>query len=93
MTVPFDNVIDPDERLDYPWDWSARFAAGETISGTAAWTVPTGITQDGTSQTATTATIWLKNATLGQSFPITCHVTTNQSRTMDWTQTLRCRQK
>jgi hypothetical protein len=80
---------DPDEKLDYAVDWSAWLPAGDTLAS-AAWTVPTGITQatPAPSIDDTTATVWLSGGTAGQSYPIACRVTTAQGRIVDRTLTI-----
>ncbi len=78
----FDAKKDPDATLDYVWDWTAWLADAETIS-TVTWLVPDGIDEDSTSNTDTTATIWLSGGTLGSAYEITCRITTNQGRIDD----------
>lgn len=90
---PFNPYLDPDETLDFIWDWSKRFAPGETISGDVTWIVPGGITKQDQTQTTTAATIWLTGGTIDQDYDITCRVATNQGRTMDYTKMIRCRAK
>lgn len=85
--MTFDPYKDPDATLDYQWDWTAWVADNETID-TVTWIVPTGITQGDTTKTDTTATIWLSGGTLGESYDITCRITTNQGRTDDRTETI-----
>lgn len=68
---------------------------GATIS-TATWTVPSGITEDSSNQSAVTingisygintvATIWLSGGTAGTEYSLLCRITTSDSRTLDKT--------
>lgn len=86
--MTFDPYKDPDANLDYVWNWAAWLADAETID-TVTWIVPDGITEGDTTKTDTTATIWLSGGTLGQSYEITCRITTNQGRIDDRTRRIR----
>lgn len=86
--MTFDPIKDPDAVLDYQWDWTSWLGEGETITDIE-WLVPDGITQQTTSATDSTATIWLAEGSLGHQYDITCRITTNQDRTDDRTQTIR----
>jgi predicted Abi (CAAX) family protease len=83
---------DPDATLDYVWDWTAWLTDDETIA-TVEWIVPDGITQGDTSNTTTTATTWFSGGTVGDSYPITCRITTDQGRIDDRTKTLRIKDR
>ena len=71
---------DPDEVLDYQFDWSEWLQSGETIS-TSTWEVETGITKDSDTNTTTTTTIYLSSGTDGETYTITNTIETNVSRT------------
>jgi kynurenine formamidase len=66
--------LDPDDKLDYTWNWDKWLPVGETITASA-FTVPNGITKDSESFASRTTTIWLKNGTPG------IHNVTNQITT------------
>lgn len=74
----------PGAVLDYTEDWAATgdswLATNETINS-ASWVYDAGITNDHTSLTATTATIWLSGGTVGVSYLVSCTIVTNQGRT------------
>lgn len=75
-------VKDPADKLDYLVDWAAWLASGETISAVE-WTVQTGLTKSvspASSNTTTSATVWLEGGTAGAKYDVACKVTTNQSR-------------
>jgi len=71
---------DPSAVLDFTLDWSSWLASGETIS-TSTWTVPTGLTKDSSSNTATATTVWLSGGTAGQFYPYVNRIVTSQART------------
>jgi hypothetical protein len=75
---------DPASRLDYPIDWSDWLEDGDTIT-VSAWTVPAGITVATSSNTTTTATVWLTGGTLGQTYELVNHITTAAGREEDQT--------
>ena len=82
-------VMDPADLLDFVLDWTT-WLAGDTIA-TSAWTVPAGITKDSDVNTPTTATIWLRNATLGKRYVVTNHITTAGGRGKDQSIEILCR--
>jgi len=67
------------ETLDYTINWADRLATGETVSS-AVWSVPPGITKEDESTTSTTSVIWLSGGTAGESYTITCTMTTSGGR-------------
>lgn len=84
-------VKDPDEVLDYIRDWSALLD-GDTIS-TSTWTAETGITVDSSSNTTTTATIWLSGGTVNQNYSVVNRIVTAGGRTHEKTLTFKIRAK
>jgi len=73
---------DPDAVLDYLWDWTSWLQTGETIT-TSTFIVPTGITKNSDTNTATTCTIWLSGGTIGATYKITNRIVTSAGRTND----------
>ena len=73
---------DPDEILDYTIDWQGDndpvLETGETIT-TATWTVPSGLTEDSSSKTSTTATVVLSGGTDKQKYQIAGKIVTSSS--------------
>lgn len=81
---------DPDEVLDYQFDWSARLEAGETIATSTL--IKTGsITLDQESISGAITTFWAHGGTLGEACQITNRIVTSAGRTYDQTSTLRIR--
>lgn len=74
---------DPEELLDYGFDWTDRLEDGETISASE-WTVPTGSVTKAVSpaETFTDAItkVWLEGGTLGETCEVTNTVTTSLGR-------------
>ena len=75
---------DPDAVLDYSIDWSQWLPTLDTIS-TSNWTVPTGITEDSSSNSATIATIMLSGGTLNNDYELVNRIVTAGGRTQDQT--------
>lgn len=82
---------DPDAVLDYQIDWEDWL--GEDTISDSEWTVPTGITNDGDTNTATTATIWLSGGTAGTRYKLINHITTVSGREEDRTITIICEER
>lgn len=95
---------DPDDVLDYRWDWAADLPDGDTITS-ATFTVTTDqgavvpdsdttpVEVDSYSNTTTTATAWLSGGTLRSSYLVVCHAVTTGGREMDKTLKLKIAQK
>jgi hypothetical protein len=90
MSGPY--LKDPDERLDYTEDWSDYLVSAETISSVA-YTVPSGLTNYNTSNTATTATIWLSGGTHGEEYLVGIKITTSAGRIAERSFKLLCRNR
>lgn len=71
---------DPDEDLDYTWDFASLLATGETIAGYEFVEVPTDIVlhDDSASTTEVTAYVGPGGAN-NQDHLVTCRITTNAS--------------
>lgn len=80
----------PEENLDYVADFSAEFA-GALSDGSndriasVIWVVPDELTQTNTSNTDSTATIWLHGGTERITYEVTCRVSTTGGRTYERT--------
>tara|TARA_R110000782_G_scaffold219176_1_gene306510 strand:+ start:299 stop:601 length:303 start_codon:yes stop_codon:yes gene_type:complete len=70
---------DPDEVLDYRFDFSADMTATADTIVTVAFVV-TGATLDSQSNTTTTATAWVSGGAAGTTAQVSCEVTTAAGR-------------
>jgi hypothetical protein len=82
----------PGDVLDFEWDWGTDgwLPQGDTIA-TVDWTAESGITVEtnpAPSNTSTTATVWIGGGTAGQTYTLTCQITTAAGRVGQWTQDL-----
>jgi hypothetical protein len=73
---------DPDAVLDYTWDWSLWLQTDEVIVSHQI-IVPTGIALDSSDADDERVTGWLSDGTNGQTYTVTCRVSTDQGRTDD----------
>ena len=74
---------DPDEILDYTFDWSTWLGA-DTIASDVV-TVDAGLTKDSDSNTTTAVTVWLSGGTAGTAYKVSSKVTTAAGRTAERT--------
>lgn len=88
MTASPDFLKDPDDVLDYSFDWSNWLTTNEQIVTFTALPTP-GITIDSTSNTTTVTTTWLSGGTAGSPYTVTHRIVTNQDRTVDRSMTIR----
>lgn len=77
---------DPDDVLDYQFDWTP-WLGGDTITSYTV-TAPAGLTVAESTATGTAVTVWLSGGEVGVSYPITCHVVTADGRERDRTMTI-----
>lgn len=78
----------PTDVLDYEWDWSVWLPTGDTIS-TFEFTVEEGLTLEtdpASSNTTTSATVWIGGGTAGIIYTVTCQITTAAGRVAQNTQ-------
>ena len=82
---------DPDEVLDYLFDWTARLVSGETIS-TSTMLLASGTVTLGTNTiVGTTTKIWLSGGVAGGVAVVTNRIVTSASRTYEKSAKLRIR--
>lgn len=74
---------DPNAVLDFLFDWAA-FLGSDTIATSTFPSFPTGITNQSTTNTPKTVTLWLANGARDHDYDILNRITTAQGRTMDW---------
>jgi hypothetical protein len=70
---------DPDEVLDYPFEWSA-YLLPTTDTITSASFEALGVVVDSTANTTTTATAIVSGGVVGVSASVTCTINTAQGR-------------
>lgn len=80
---------DPDEVLDYAWDFGPRLDVGETISNPQIPDV-TGLTitpagKDGPTVVGTKVVAWITGGDLYATYDVVCRVDTSGGRTLDLT--------
>lgn len=100
---------DPQDRVDYGWDWDGSAAdggpwlkEGETVT-TSTWTIEThdgdlsplalDTAKGGATHDGTTTTIWLMGGTLGLNYDVTNHVVTSDGREVDRTLNISVRKR
>lgn len=74
---------DPNETIDYVFNWKAELY-GDTIF-TSQFLLPDGLTEVSSSNTTTTATIFVSGGAEGQTYRITNRIVTIGGRTRDRT--------
>jgi len=85
---------DPDEVLDYYFDWSDRLEVGETIaSSTLTPSAGAGITISNKANVGSMVSFNVSGGVEGENVDITCRVVTNFPRTYDCTSRLRVRSR
>lgn len=75
---------DPDDVLDYSFDWAKWLAEGDSVSSSE-WIADDGITVDRTEFSSSLTTVWLSGGIAGLHYGVTNRVTTDQGRTVDRT--------
>lgn len=79
---------DPDDVLDYSFDWTSWLGGSDTITGFTAIASP-GITVQSSSFTTVVTIVWLSGGTSGIPYTVTHRITTALGRTKDLTMTFR----
>ena len=86
-------VKDPQAVLDYAFDWSDWLAESESVISATVTMTPTGLTKPSQSIIGDRVVFWLSGGTVGATYTVTCHVTTNQGRQEDRTMKVTVRQR
>lgn len=84
---------DPDATLDYVINW-VDWLDGDTINSVE-YVAATGITVETAmlTESLTTTTLWLSGGTAGQSYDVTCRITTALGRIDDRTIRFVCKER
>ena len=83
---------DPESVENFTVDWSDWLAVTDTIASVV-WTVGTGLTEEATSNTTTTATIQLSGGTAGETYTVECKITTTNGETDERTFKILCEER
>ena len=85
---------DPDEVLDYQFDWGGqRLELDETLVSSTVTVVSGGIEVDRVSDNGKIVTFWVTGGSPGEACEVLCRVTTSKERTYDQTGRLRVRSR
>jgi len=84
-------VKDPDEVLDYTFDW-ATWLNGDTIASDTV-TVDTGLTKDSDSNDTDSVTVWLSGGTAGTAYKVSSKIVTAAGRTAERTIIITVRER
>lgn len=82
---------DPEEVLDYQFDWTARLAEGETIAASTFVLASGDVTLGSAAEADGITTVWIEGGTLGTAAVITNRIETSAGRTYDESARLRVR--
>jgi hypothetical protein len=83
--------LDPDDRLDYKWNWDKWLPPGVTIVASEFFLPDEGITKDDDSFGDRSTTIWLLEGTPG-NHDITNRITDSDGRIRNKTLTIRVKE-
>ena len=78
-----DFTKDPNDTIDFPFNWKPELY-GDTIA-TSEFILPDGLTEVSSSNTTTTATIFVSGGSAGTIYRITNRIVTTGGRTRDRT--------
>ena len=85
MTALTHFTKDPDGIIDYTVRWTSWLSSGDTILSSS-WALPSGdLVAVSETRTNTDAIIFLASGTVGQIYPVTNRITTNDGRQNDQT--------
>ncbi len=79
---------DPDDIDFFSWDFTDELASGETISSKAFPDFPAGLTLNTSIIDGSKVTATIQGGTAGESYSVTCRITTSTGRQLDFTNTI-----
>lgn len=91
LETAFDFTKDPDDDLNYSFDWS-RWLAGDTITGLEI-IATSGITVESSTFTGTSSTVYLSGGTEGRPYDVTHRITTVNGLVKNLTMKFRVQSK
>jgi hypothetical protein len=73
--------LDPQEKLDFTWDFSGRLATGEAIASFDFHDEPPQIVLTNTANTTNAVTAWVETtgAAVGDTYAVPCLITTDST--------------
>jgi hypothetical protein len=74
--IPYLERKDPAEKLEYGLDWTKWLETGETITD-ADFDVPSGLTIEAQSFTTTASAVELSSGVVGETYTVSCTITTS----------------
>jgi len=85
---------DPDAVLDFAFDWTANswLQSSELIASYVV-TVGTGIVKDRDNEHSGVVTVWLSGGTAGESYIVSCKITTDLGRTDERSIEINCNER
>ena len=87
------HIKEPDEVLDYTFDWSDWLTEiSDTISSDTV-TVESGLTEDSNSNDTTSVTVWVSSGTAGTSYTVSSKIVTAGGRTAERTITIDVKER
>lgn len=99
ITRTFIGPKDPNEVVDYAFNWFDRWVAGDTITSVT-WTLPEGLTNEDQPPASidldaeeVLTSIFIGGGTAGQNYDVHCRIVTDGGRTFDQTATLQVRSR
>lgn len=93
MPIPaFPDTKDPDSTLDYQFDWG-EWLGTDTITSSVFTVDPNTITIQTTTNTTTTATLWLSGGIVGTVYKIKNRITTVAGRIDERTVRLKIKER
>lgn len=80
-------IKDPDDTLDYSWDWTYWLTGPDTIASCSVFSSP-GIAINSFSYSTTAVTAWISGGSAGNPYSVTARIVTVGGRTADRTITI-----
>jgi hypothetical protein len=83
---------DPDDTLDFAVDWSEWL--GDDVIASVDWAADkVGLSFEEQTNANGVATVWLSAGTLGETYRVTCQITTEAGRIRSHTEKLKIKEK
>ena len=88
-------TIDPDDKMEYGFNWADWLPTGTTIASSAWMITPTGPTLSSDSNSTTATVVYVNGCADGVTYTLTNRITVSGTvtRTKDLSMTLVCRER